>query len=372
MKPDSNQQAFIALVRSGLWEQECQLLPYGTIDFKEIYRIAEEQSVVGLVAAGLEHVIGTKAPKEDALTFAGTTLQLEQNNNSMNRFISFIVDKMSKADIYTILVKGQGGAQCYERPLWRACGDVDLFLSSEYYEKAKRFLIPLATTVDEEDMVRQHFALTIDSWVVELHGKLPCGVSRRADRGLNEVKKSIFEGGEVRSWMNGKTQVFLPSPDNDVILVFSQILQHFFYGGIGLRQVCDWCRLLWTYRDSIDKRLLEKRLRSMGLISEWKAFAALAIKTLGMPLEAMPMYDTSKKWTRKANRILAFILETGNFGHNRDTSYFDNHSFVVSKAISFWRNTKDSCRHMMIFPMDATRVWFYRLNEGICVAAKWK
>ena len=369
---DSNQQAFFALIRAGLWELECLLSPYGTIDFKEIYRIAEEQSVVGLVAAGLEHVIDTKATKEDALTFAGTTLQLEQNNNAMNLFISIIVDKMRKADIYTLLVKGQGVAQCYERPLWRACGDVDLFLSSENYERAKCFLIPLASKVDDEDKARQHLALTIDGWIVELHGDMPCEVSRRADKGVEEVKKSLFEGGEVRSWMNGKTQVFLPSPDNDVILVFSHILQHFFYGGIGLRQVCDWCRLVWTYWDSIDKRLLEKRLKSMGLTSEWKAFAALAINTLGLPVEAMPMYDTSRKWTRKANRILAFILETGNFGHNRDTSYFDNHSFVVSKAISFWRNTWDSMRHMMIFPVDATRVWFKRLGEGIVVAAKGK
>ena len=369
---DSSQQAFFALVRSGLWEQECRLSRYGSIDFKEVYRIAEEQSIVGLVAAGVEHVIDTKVPKEDALTFAGTTLQLEQNNNAMNHFISFIVDKMRKADIYTLLVKGQGVAQCYERPLWRTCGDVDLYLSSENYKRAKHFLMPLSSKIDEEDIIRKHLTLTIDSWVVELHGDLPCEVSKRADKGLNEVKKSIFEGGEVRSWMNGNTQVFLPSSDNDVILVFIHILQHFFYGGIGLRQVCDWCRLLWTYREKIDKRLLEKRIRSMGLMSEWRAFAALAVNTLGMPVEAMPLYESSSRWRNKADKILSMILETGNFGHNRDESYFENHSFFVAKAISFWRNTWDSMRHLGIFPVDATRVWFKRLGEGIRVAARGK
>lgn len=369
---DNNIQAFLELLRAGLWEKDAGLSQYKDIDLSSIMKLAEEQSVVGIVAAGIEHVCDIKPSKEMALKFIGQTLQLEQLNSAMNSFIGDLIWKLRAKDIYALLIKGQGVSQCYERPLWRSCGDVDLLLSKDNYNKAKSFLIPLATGIGEENIDRKHLALTIDSWVVELHGELPCEVSRRADAGVKEVKKSLFEGGEVRSWMNGNKQVFLPSSDNDAILVFTHILQHFFFGGIGLRQICDWCRLLWTYKDSIDKRLLEKRIRSMGLMTEWKAFAALAVNTLGMPVEAIPMYDTSRKWTRKADHILAFILETGNFGHNRDTSYFDNHSYFVSKAISFWRNTWDSMRHLGIFPVDATRVWFKRLAEGIRVAAKGK
>lgn len=49
----NNQKAFLALVRSGLWEAEAQILPFGKVDYKEVARFAEEQSVVGLVTAGL-------------------------------------------------------------------------------------------------------------------------------------------------------------------------------------------------------------------------------------------------------------------------------------------------------------------------------
>ena len=48
------EQAFFALLRAGLWEQEVQLQPYGEVDFAEVLELAEEQSVVGLVAAGIE------------------------------------------------------------------------------------------------------------------------------------------------------------------------------------------------------------------------------------------------------------------------------------------------------------------------------
>ena len=53
---DNDQRAFFELLRAGLWEKEVRLSPYKDIDFSAIMKLAEEQSVVGLVAAGLEHV----------------------------------------------------------------------------------------------------------------------------------------------------------------------------------------------------------------------------------------------------------------------------------------------------------------------------
>ena len=71
MRLDNNQQAFFALMRAGLWEKEARLSLYNDIDFSEVYRIAEEQSVVGLVAAGLEHVADMRVPQQWALLFDG-------------------------------------------------------------------------------------------------------------------------------------------------------------------------------------------------------------------------------------------------------------------------------------------------------------
>ena len=102
MKLYNNQQAFLALVRAGLWETEVRLLPYGDIDFGEIYRLAQEQSVLGLVAAGLEHVNDIKVPKDIALLFAGEALQLEQRNIAMNYAIGELVDRMRAAGICSL------------------------------------------------------------------------------------------------------------------------------------------------------------------------------------------------------------------------------------------------------------------------------
>lgn len=370
MKRESNNvKAFFALLRAGLWETDLQLLPYGEIDFTEIYRLAEEQSVIGLITAGLNHVVDTKVLKRDLLQFIGATIQQEEHNKAMNCFIGVLVDKMRRRGIYTLMVKGQGIAQCYEKPLWRACGDVDFFLSGENYVKAKEYLVPLASSVEQEGEYGKHLGMTIDRWVVELHGNLRCGLSSRMDRVLEEVQTSVFHGGNVRSWMNDQTQVFLPGVDSDVVFVFTHFLKHFYRGGIGLRQICDWSRLMWKYRNDINLSLLERRLKSMGLMTEWKAFGDFAVDYLGIPADALPLYDNAGKWHRKADRIQSFILKTGNFGHNRDSSHFSKYPYLIRKVCSLGVRIGDLVHHMKIFPWDSLRFFPRIVINGLRSAA---
>lgn len=245
---DNNIKAFLALVRAGLWEQEIRFLPYQNIKWQEVYRLAVEQSVLGLVLAGLEHS-AVKPPKE-LLHWIGEAQVIEQQNKAMNGFVADLIERLRKEDVYCLLVKGQGVAQCYDKPLWRASGDIDLLLSDENYRKAFGCLAPIASNVSEEDEYRKHWALTINGWEVELHGTLRSGLWRNLETTIDEVQNAVFYGGSVRSWMNGRIQVFLPGVNEDIFFIFAHILQHFYKGGIGLRQICDWCRLLWKYRAS--------------------------------------------------------------------------------------------------------------------------
>ena len=47
-----NQQAFFELLRAGLWEKEAQLSQYKDIDYSAIMKMAEEQSLLGIITAG--------------------------------------------------------------------------------------------------------------------------------------------------------------------------------------------------------------------------------------------------------------------------------------------------------------------------------
>ena len=265
----SHQEAFLALVRAGLWEdvndndlpalQACDLSGanlndnlFEALDWGRVILLAEEQSMVGHVTAGLEKLPTGIVPLTEKLTLLGECQLVEQRNVAMNSFIADLMLRLREAGINAVLVKGQGVAQCYDRPLWRESGDVDLLLNENDYEKAKALLLPLANSVEPEGVENKHLGMYIDSWMLELHGSLRCGIPSRINKVLDEIQRDIFGDGNLRSWMNGNSQIFMPSADNDAVYIFTHFLNHFYKGGVGLRQICDWCRLLWKYRNEID------------------------------------------------------------------------------------------------------------------------
>lgn len=90
-------ESFLALLRTGLWETNVQLQHFGKVEYEEVMRLAEEQSVVGLVTAGMEHAQDVKVPQEWVLQFIGQSLQIEQQNQAMNSFISGLIEKSAQS-----------------------------------------------------------------------------------------------------------------------------------------------------------------------------------------------------------------------------------------------------------------------------------
>ena len=347
---NNNASAFLELVRAGLWEKEARLSSLEGADWEDVYQLASEQSMLGLVLAGLENC-NAKPPQELLLEWIGEVQMLEQQNRTMNEFIVELFEKLSKAGINAQLVKGQGVAQYYERPLWRCCGDIDLLMDSENYKRAKDLLIPLADHIESEDKRKKHQGLYIGESLIELHGAMPFELSKKVDKVVDEViDKANMDNTNGTDDLEG---VDIPKANEHVVLVFTHFLHHFFIEGVGLRQICDWCRLLWRHRSELDLRLLESRIKRMGLLSEWKSFASLAVDYLGMPEEAMPFYDS--RFNRRGSRIMEFVMETGNFGHNKDLSYRTKYSGLTYKMVALGRRFIDFCRFVWIFPLDSPR-----------------
>ena len=385
-RKDINQQTFFELLKTGLWGNgNPDIRIDGVTDWQEVYQLAQEQSVQGLLLQGIETVQGSwlkvhgspLVPKVLLLQWIGEVQVIEQRNKEMNVFIAELIEKLRKNDIYALLVKGQGIAQCYEKPLWRCSGDVDLLLSYDNYQKAKTLLTPFASEVESEYEGISHLGMTIDGWVVELHGSLRVGLPQKINRVLDEIQSDTFYGGNVRSWLNGQTQIFMLGKENDIVYVFVHFFNHFYKEGVGLRQICDWCRLLHTYRDSLNYELLKSRIKRAGLMSEWKAFYALATKYLGMPEVPCFMFQDSgdPQWERKADRIMEFILKSGNMGHNRGSWLMEHDSwlsrqYVVRKAFSMFRRIGDLINHARIFPLDSLRFFPRIMFNGLRSAMK--
>jgi hypothetical protein len=347
--------SFFALVRAGLWAdvESTDLRSLGfeaPVDWDEVYQLAEEQSVVGIVLAGLERS-KIKPPQELLLQWIGEVQIIEQQNKAMNEFVRKLFGKLSDVDINAVLIKGQGVAQSYEKPLWRSSGDIDLLMDGDNYERSKTFLIPLADDIEKEDVGKKHLGIHINDFLIELHGGMPFELSKRVDKIVDEV--IAFANTDNANGTDDLIGVVVPKADEHIVLVFTHFLHHFFIEGVGLRQICDWCRLLWYNRTKLDLRLLQSRISRMGLMTEWRSFASLAVDYLGMPKEAMPFYES--RFKKYGSRIMELVVETGNFGHNKDLSYREKYSGLIYNLVALLRRIKDFVGFTMIFPVDAPK-----------------
>ena len=75
------------------------------VDWEKIYQLAQEQSVQGLVLAGLEQYKNLNAnldlniPKVLLLQWIGEVQIIEKQNKDMNAFIAELIEKLRKEDI---------------------------------------------------------------------------------------------------------------------------------------------------------------------------------------------------------------------------------------------------------------------------------
>lgn len=75
------------------------------------------------------------------------------------------------------------------------------------------------------------------------------------------------------------------------------------------------------------------------------------------------MMDAAK-WSRKAERIKAFVFSVGNLGHNRDMSYYGKYPFLVRKCISMEQRVGDLLNHARTMYKDQLSLFDYDLFSG--------
>ena len=109
----------------------------------------------------------------------------------------------------------------------------------------------------------------------------------------------------------------------------------------------------------------------MGLLSEWRVFAALAVDYLDMPVEALPLYVDSACYHRRAARVMRLVLDSGNFGRNRYDYHRAEDSVGVRHLVSFWWYSRYACGQFWIFPWGAVKGWL-RLTFMGTRAAVWR
>ncbi len=336
------QERFFALVRAGLWgtPADATLFPKET-DWEELYRCARAQALLGIVFDGVQTLpTECRPPRMLYLQWCNALYQIEENNKLLNRELANVYALCREHGIEPVLLKGQGVAQNYREPLHRHCGDIDLYIGNENFEKVNALLRKEATSEHEENF--KHTSMHWHGVPVENHRVLnnlnaPCADSRFQD----EIKR-WHNTNETRQTQIGACKVSVPPLAFDTVYILLHSILHALNEGIGLRQICDWTNLLYSQREELDKEQAKKLLSEYGLSKSARIFGVIAVNYLGLPVECLPIpYNkedvTTGKW------LLEDIWNSGNFGQynakkkRRPKGYWSSKWYTITQmTIRCW------------------------------------
>ena len=361
---------FFNILKSALWGSDDRLdaSSLSRDDVMAALRIAKSQTVLGMVANEVMQTSSlscllNEADKAGLKRFLMSNLTTGQ---MLNNALINIVLELRKYGIEPVLLKGQGVAKYYHMPELRQCGDIDVYVGQDNFAKACEVVGEMSSPEDHQGDIPslKHFHTRIGHAFIEIHRYTDVYWPKRYDRVYQKISDAGMHSDLVPLDFAG-VPVMSPSVDFNVFFIFNHFWHHFIADGVGLRQLCDWVRLMHANHGKINLDYLSDVLGKMRLMKEWQVFGYIAVNTLGLPADEMPFYEP--KYKKTADKVLELIILEGNFGKENMKGYNRPKGYVAGKWYSFKKRFGRNLRVLRIFPKESMRHMAKVIFVGLAV-----
>ena len=359
-----HEKLFFSILRSALWGTPVEV-PEGFSQWSAIMRLANSQALMGLVG----DVLLTRSEIRDTLSpkFVERLQDIPMNSvgmhTQMNNTLQFLVLTLREHGIEPVLLKGQGLSRYYPTPELRQCGDIDIYVGEENYEKAYDAILPIVSEIDDKSNIWgwMHFDASIGAVMIEVHQKADYMHSRKNEK---IYRKYMLNGlhRDLCPVQFGDIEVMTPNDTFNAFYVFYHLWRHFSGSGVGLRQFCDWACFLHTHVGKLDLPYLKKMLDDLGFMKPWQVFGCFLVKDLGLPEEEFPFYD--KTYLGKVDRVREYVMTAGYFGVNVAARRDRSKVYLHGKWVSFKYHILRIFRMFAIFPKHTVLRLWYMLRDG--------
>ena len=356
-------------------------------DWQRFYAFAKKQTLAGIVMDGISRLPKEVAPKLGLLmNWFMMSQNISRQNMILNAATAEIYNKVKAAGYDCCILKGQANAAMYANPAARTPGDVDMWVdaSREEIRQLAQTLAKENGRIDEESY--NHIALTTNDISVELHYTPGFMANFTYNRRLQQwFRESI--AAQCRNMIalpDEAGEVAAPTAAFNAVYQLYHLYHHYFYEGVGLRQVVDYYYVMWNVEcemknSSLDNSSSQAKPRttqhstfniqhSLTRLGLWHFAGAMMYvlhEVLGLPEEKM-IAPMDKK---RGEMLLNDILCGGNFGHHderhawgRDT--YDGNGFKHGALGHNLLRLHRDLRLLRYYPSEALsepvfRLWHY-------------
>ena len=363
-------------------------------DWQRFYDFAKKQTLVGIIMEGISRLPKAVAPKQGLLmNWFMMSQNISRKNLMLNEATVGVYNRVKAAGYDCCILKGQANAAMYANPAARTPGDVDMWVdaSREEIRQLAQTLAKENGRIDEESY--NHIALTTNDISVELHYTPGFMANFTYNRRLQQWFRESIDA-QCRNMIalpDEAGEVAAPTADFNAVYQLYHLYHHYFYEGVGLRQVVDYYYVMWNVEcgmwseecgvknSSLDNSSSQAKPRttqhstfniqhSLTRLGLWHFAGAMMYvlhEVLGLPEEKM-IAPMDKK---RGEMLLNDILCGGNFGHHderhawgRDT--YDGNGFKHGALGHNLLRLHRDLRLLRYYPSEALsepifRLWHY-------------
>lgn len=323
------QEKFFQLVRLGIGASDA--VPHvGGDEWREIYRMAKKQSLLGIVFDGVQKMSDAAKKKGTSvemdvdllMTWMGKCKQIEKRSIQLNEAVGKVSEWFKKKGFRSCILKGQGNALMYPCPGHRTPGDIDIWVSGKPSEVI-RFVHSIAPN---EKASYHHIDFpAIHGIPIEVHYR-PCYMQNPlhnhrlqrffADKADEQFSHVVDVDG---------SKVAVPTAAFNAVYQLVHIYNHLFQEGIGLRQIVDYylvltmlnveCEMFNCKQNEVSANQhstlnIQPSLKHLGL---WK-YAGAVMYVLHEVLDLSKDKMIAPIDEKRGKMLLNEILQGGNFG----------------------------------------------------------
>lgn len=317
-------------------------------DWAAFYEFAQKQTLTGVVFDGVQRVPKTVAPRLDLLMqWFAVSRKVKQRNSVLNGATVALYERVKAAGCCCCILKGQANAALYPNPAARIPGDVDVWVNAG--RETIRSLVGALAKADNalvEEESFNHIALSLNGIAVELHSTPGFMANFVYNRRLQRWLKRNVDG-QCRNRVDlpdDAGAVAAPTPAFNAVYQLYHLYHHYFYEGVGLRQVVDYYFVVTSDELLVNRATLQSVLKHLGL---WK-FAGAVMYVLHEVLGLSEAKMIAPMDVKRGRMLLDDILNGGNFGHYDERCSF-GHGAVGHNVQRLWRDL----RLLRFYPAEA-------------------
>lgn len=328
-----------------------------TEEWRVLYRMAQKQTLVGVLWAAIERLPQEqRPPKEVLLQWFMMKEHIVKANRLLNQRAVETMDYFRKEGFGCCILKGQGIATLYPDPLLRTPGDIDIWLGGGH-EKIYAFA---RDRVGLQGLTYQHIHYPLHKDAeVEVHTTPGFLYAPRGNRALQRYFAACAaeQFSHEVALPGGVGSISVPTDEFNRVYILLHIYMHLFGEGIGLRQVLDYYYVLRQPATVESRERTVVMLRQLRMLRFARAMMWVQQQVFGLEEQCLLVEPDE----REGRFLLEEIMLAGNFGKYDARINRTNHHKLLPRV---WNSLRRGWKFFVHYPHEMIwnvpfRTWQY-------------